>query len=71
MVKITTSRALKIGVQSRFYPISTVGFSTFSSENLGLAYAAPVQIDPKQKILCWVLAQIMLKNNSQGQTFMN
>ena len=29
MVKITT-RALKIGVQSRFYPISTVGFCTFS-----------------------------------------
>ena len=37
MVKITT-RALKIGVQSRFYPISTLGFRTFFSENFGLAY---------------------------------
>ena len=37
MVKIT-SRALKIGVQSRFYPISTVGFRTFCPENFGQAY---------------------------------
>ena len=37
MVKITT-RALKIGVLSRFYPISTVGFRTFSPENFGQAY---------------------------------
>ena len=37
MVKITT-RALKIGVQSRFYPISTVGFRTFFPENFGQAY---------------------------------
>ena len=34
MVKITT-RALKIGVQSRFNPISTVGFRTFFPENFG------------------------------------
>ena len=37
MVKITT-RALKIGVQSRFYPISTVGFCTFFPENFGQPY---------------------------------
>ena len=37
MVKITT-RALKIGMQSRFYPISTMGFRTFSPENFGQAY---------------------------------
>ena len=35
-VKIA-SRALKIGVQSRFYPISTVGFRTFFPENFGQA----------------------------------
>ena len=33
VIKITT-RAIKIGVQLRFYPISTVGFRTFSPENL-------------------------------------
>ena len=32
------SRKLKIGVQSRFYPISTVGFRTFSPENFGQAH---------------------------------
>ena len=32
------SRKLKFGVQSRFYPISTVGFRTFSPENFGQAY---------------------------------
>ena len=37
MVKITT-RALKIGVQSRLYPISTMGFRTFFTENFGQAY---------------------------------
>ena len=31
VVEITT-RALKIGVQSRFYPISTLGFRTFFPE---------------------------------------
>ena len=41
MVKITT-RALKIGVQSRFYPISTVGFRTFFPENFGQAYCSGV-----------------------------
>ena len=39
MVKIAP-RALKIGVQSRFYPISTVGFRTFFPENFGQAYCA-------------------------------
>ena len=37
MVKITT-RALKIGVQSRFYPISTVRFCTFFPKKFGQAY---------------------------------
>ena len=37
MVKITP-RALKIGVQSHFHPISTMGFRTFFRENFGLAY---------------------------------
>ena len=32
------SRKLKFGVQSHFYPISTVGFRTFSPENFGQAY---------------------------------
>ena len=32
-------RALKIGVQSHFHPISTVGFRTFFLENFGLAYS--------------------------------
>ena len=41
VVKITT-RALKIGVQSRFYPISTVGFRTFFLENFGQAYCTPM-----------------------------
>ena len=35
-------RALKIGVQSRFYPISTVGFRTFFPENFGQAYSTVV-----------------------------
>ena len=34
------SRKLKFGVQSRFYPISTVGFRTFFPENFGQAYCA-------------------------------
>ena len=37
MVKIAT-RALKIGVQSPFGPILTVGARTFFPENFGLAY---------------------------------
>ena len=37
MVKITI-RALKIGVQLRFYQISTEGFRTFFPENFGQAY---------------------------------
>ena len=42
MVKITT-RALKIGVQSRLYPISIVGFRTFFPENFGQAYCISKQ----------------------------
>ena len=42
MAKIAP-RALKIGVQSHFHPISTVGFRTFSPENFGQAYCACVQ----------------------------
>ena len=37
VVKITT-RVLKIGVQSHFHPISTVGFHTVFPENFGQAY---------------------------------
>ena len=37
VVKIAP-RALKIGEQSRLYPISTVGFRTFFSKNFGQAY---------------------------------
>ena len=37
MVRITT-RALKTGVQTRFYPISTKGFHTFFPKNFGQAY---------------------------------
>ena len=36
VVKITT-RALKIGMQTRFDPISTVGCRTFFPENFGQA----------------------------------
>ena len=44
MVKIAP-RALKIGVQSRFYPISTVGFGTFSPKIL----ARPILHDRQPK----------------------
>ena len=36
------SRKLKFGVQSRFYPISTVGFRTFFPENFGQPYCAAI-----------------------------
>ena len=41
MVKITT-RALKIGVQSRFYPM---GICTYFPENFGQAYSVQSSFD--------------------------
>ena len=45
------SRKLKIGVQSRFYPISTVGFRTFFPEILASPNVHVLNTSPLRKVV--------------------
>ena len=66
MVKFAI-RALKIGVQSPFGPILTVGAPTFFPENFGLAYCAACFFrDGKQDFqrTCFVFLMFLLRSHS-------
>ena len=60
MVKIAP-RALKIGVRSRFYPISTVGFRTFSLKTLARPNA---QCTCRRRKKCYTYVQTALEKYS-------